>query len=262
MTAYNTSHGIHKVMIGFDLRLANGDFLFYPLYLNLETGEFTDFLASFEQTSLFDVLSDEIIGVEFSDEAHFLARRCDERYYYFDLVKNQVWDLEELSGSSLQGYTLLSDQLVCWDDTGYFWSIRLSDGAVTPLIQVSTVTFASRGYPFALYRDQALYLLDFRTGESCRLQEPEGYIIPGNQYVLSHDGSMFFMFNYKPPMDTPMDTPSILILDMNQYVFHEMTIELPDEPVQGWTTTEQNELVLVNYSFTDYYFYDLCNLSP
>lgn len=112
----------------------NGDVAdrLYPVLLDLETGELTDFLASCRLGSL-----SQICNVAFSpDHDGFLLAQEGGALYYCDLNHNTLYSLDELSGEPVKACTITGDKIICWSQGGEgdgalgdyrFWSIRLSD---------------------------------------------------------------------------------------------------------------------------------------
>lgn len=185
---------------------------YYPVLLDLETGELTDLLANCRLGSL-----SRICNAAFSPDGNgLLLAQEGGAIYYCDLESGTVYSLDELSGQPVKACTLTDDTIICWSQGSEgegvlgdyrFWSIRLSDFTRQEMPEMetgpdtSTLRFAHlagfdsqlrqgcmfSGSPYALCTDGSgqTYVLDM---EQWQLQAVEGYTLPASN--LSCTGSL------------------------------------------------------------------------
>ncbi len=103
---YDTSQGIHGVLLGFYVVFPDESVLYYPVYLDLETGAVTDFLAGFDQDVLRTLLSDEISPIAFFQDGYVLLEKAGDQLYCLNTNQNAVYELEALSDKSIQDCTI------------------------------------------------------------------------------------------------------------------------------------------------------------
>lgn len=234
------------------------------MYVDLETGELTDFLSDMEPASLHDALSKEIYTVAFFENDNFVAQRSDNCFYYFDVEKKQIYNLGEVSGKTVSNCSLLSSEVICWGEQGDFWKIDLEDMEVTSLITASQVEYVAgiqgmhgkTGSCFALYRDdyQCLCIYDFEAEECSILDEPDGWLISGDACYPSHCGRKLCMIS----SEGEDDISRYLVFDADTKSFLEIDVKHPGFSLQGLIGPNlQNEIVLISSSMRDFYFYKL-----
>lgn len=187
-------------------------YTYYPVLLDLEAGELTDFLADCRLGSL-----DRICNAAFSpDRSGLLLAQEGGAIYYCDLENATIYSLDELSGQPVKACTLTDDKIICWSQGGEgegvlgdysFWSIRLTDFKRQEMpepeseLDTSALRFAHlagfdtqlrqgcmfSGSPYALCTDGLgqTYVLDM---EGWSLRAVEGYTLPVSN--LSCAGSL------------------------------------------------------------------------
>lgn len=187
-------------------------YTYYPVLLDLETGELTDFLADCRLGSL-----SRICNAAFSPNRNgLLLAQEGGAIYYCDLESGTVYSLDELSGQPVKACTLTDDKIICWNQGGEgggvlgdysFWSISLADFTRQEVpepeteLDTSALRFAHlagfdsqlrqgcmfSGSPYALCTDGSgqTYVLDM---EQWQLQAVEGYTLPASN--LSCTGSL------------------------------------------------------------------------
>lgn len=187
-------------------------YTYYPVLLDLETGELTDFLADCRLGSL-----SRICNAAFSPNRNgLLLAQEGGAIYYCDLESGTVYSLDELSGQPVKACTLTDDKIICWNQGGEgggvlgdysFWSISLADFKRQEMPEpesepdTSALRFAHlagfdsqlrqgcmfSGSPYALCTDGSgqTYVLDM---EQWQLQAVEGYTLPASN--LSCTGSL------------------------------------------------------------------------
>lgn len=257
---YDTSQGIHRVLVGVDIAFSDGRTLHYPVYLDLEKEEAIDFLAGIDQETLCEVFSNEIYPMIMVGEGKFLLGRQNDdssySYFYLDVDKQKIVDLEKRSGKKIADAILCSDEIICWDNTGEFWSLGLDKWEITQLTYASNVVFSSGAFhsangessSFFLYRDgeQALHLYDFLTREDLIVEEPDGWKFEARAFRIWGNGRMLCM---------PGGKNTYFNLDADTGSFQP--IELPCSNAQYfhlWEKSASDELVFVSDDKTEYYF--------
>lgn len=260
---YDTSQGIHRVLVGVRLTFPDGKYVHYPVYLDLETGEVTDFLGDMDQETVFEVFSREVQTMVRVGEETFLLGRQDDNstfhYFYLDVAGQEIIDLEVLSGKEIENAVPIPDEIVCWNDAGEFWSLSLEDWSVTPLTSESHVVYQngvfhnSRGWgsSFFLYQDegQRLCLYDFLTRNGTVLAGPDGWQFDGRAYMPCGYGRMLCM-----PWQGKEDT--YLLLDADTCALHPLEVSHPGTPyLHMWEKARPDELVFMSDNHMDYYFY-------
>ena len=152
---------------------------YYPVTLDLESGELTDLLSGCRLDSL-----TRICNAAFSpDRSGMLLAQEGGAIYYCDLKSNSAYSLDGLSGQPVKACALTSDKIICWSQSGEggalgdycFWSIRLTDfkRQEMPTLQTDVDTASLR---FA-------HLAGFDS------QLRGGKMFPGSRYALCTSGS-------------------------------------------------------------------------
>lgn len=191
---------------------------YYPVLLDLYTGELTDVLAGTGAEKL------EWIGNSAISEDHTKMLLCSitkDGYtlYCADLVSKQMYSLDELSGEKADSCSLIGNTLACWSLTdGYYkaWSIDLTTLQRTELFDsafnaasaqeadagiVFMMGFDSwvhegdlyAGSAFALEVDetQNVFVIDLATGKKAPI---EGYLWTADiQRIPSPDGTKLLL---------------------------------------------------------------------
>lgn len=191
----------------------------YPVLLDLESGELTDFLAGCRLDSL-----TQICNAAFTpDRSGILLAQEGGAIYYCDLKSNVVYSLDGLSGEPVKACALTGDRIICWSQGGEgggilgdyrFWSISLSDfqrqdvPALQTDVDTSTLRFAhlagfdsqlrgGRMFPGSRYAlctsgSGQTYVLDM---EEWSLQAVEGYTLPASNLscIGSPDGQRLLL---------------------------------------------------------------------
>ena len=257
---YDTSQGIHGVLLGFYVVFPDASSLYYPVYMDLETGAVTDFLAGFDPDVLRTLLSDEISPIAFFKDGYVLLEKAGGQFYCLNTGRNAVYDLEDLSGKPIQDCTILDGEVLCWDMQGDFWSINTEDGSRTSMIQVPQVVFAegfryAKGGPgcsFFLYWDdsQTLHLYDFLTGEDMPLNVPDGWDMQDASFMAGGSGRSVLIYT------TGREENRYMILNSDTHSF--CPIPVPQSQTGKFTPvafTKRDEVVFTTDDQADYYFY-------
>ena len=190
----------------------NSVYSYYPVLLDLEKGELTDFLADCRLGSL-----SRICNAAFSpDRSGILLAQEGGAIYYCDLKSSTVYSLDELSGQPVKACTLTGYKIICWSQGGEgegvlgdyrFWSISLADfkrqemPALETELDTDSLRFAHlagfdsqlrqgkmfSGSRYALCTNGSgqTYVLDM---EEWSLRAVEGYTLPASN--LSCAGSL------------------------------------------------------------------------
>lgn len=257
---HDTSKGIHRVLLGFNIVFPDESFLHYPVYLDLETGEVTDFLAGFDQDALRTVLSDEIFPIAIFEDNYMLLQKMGGRFYCLNTNRNAVYNLEVLSGKLIQDCTLLDGEVLCWNEQGEFWSINLEDGTRSPIIQVPQVAFArgfryekgGLGCSFCLYWDDSktLHLYDFLTGEDMPMTHPDGWDMQDASFMPGDSGRSVLVYT------TGRDENIYTVLDVDTHTFCPLPVtQSQTETLTPIVFTKRDEVVFTTGDYADYYFY-------
>lgn len=260
---HDTSRGPDRILLGFNIRQPDGNFLHYPMLLNLETEELTDFLAGIEQETLKDVLSDEIHTVVTADGNSFLAQRADRKFFFFDVSENRVIDLDAVSGKQVLDCILLPDKIVCWDSSGNFWKISIDTWDTAYVLNAAHVEFVNgisgrqrqRGSSFVLYRNESneLHMFDFQTEIDTHIDVPQKLAINADSCDFSHDSRKFGML-----ISSTEDENRYIVFDADSKTFRKITVEHPEKSLlASMDFTNQNEVVLASASSTEFYYFKL-----
>ena len=153
---------------------------YYPVLLDLKSGELTDLLANCRLGSL-----SHICNAAFSpDHSGLLLAREGGAIYYCDLKTSTIYSLDELSGEPVKACTVTGDRIICWSQGGegsgvlgdyHFWSISLSN-------------FKRQEMP-ALQTDVDTGSLRFAHLAGFDSQLRQGSMFSGSCYALCTDGS-------------------------------------------------------------------------
>lgn len=191
---------------------------YYPVLLDLTTGELTDVLSGTGAEKL-----EQIVNSAISEDLTkmLLCGVAEEGYalYYADLTSGRMHSLDELSGERVDSCSLIGNTLACWSLTeGYYkgWSIDLTtlqrtelfasvfNAAVTPEADAGIVFLMGfdnwvhegdlyAGSAFALEVDEAqnVFVIDLATGQKVPI---EGYTwTTDTQRIPSPDGTKLLL---------------------------------------------------------------------
>jgi len=168
------------------------------MYLDLRTGEFTDLLSGFSSKQL----PDGAILCMDHDGHHILVRMTDGRYFLYDLLRLQIFDVSELAQGAVKAACLAGDSLICFDGEKTFHKIDLITHASEQILKdtVSAELFyglsSATNQTFALYRqeDGQLRYCDFLSMTSDPLSEPQGWAVKPDYLYPSPDGRKVFLY--------------------------------------------------------------------
>ena len=261
----NVTMGANEVLITFYCSLPDGGNLSYPMVLNVETHELTDFLQNMDAKKLFTSLSQRIKHIRFFNPDTVIVERSDGEYFCFNIVTGGVFDLKRISGLEIEDCALVQNQIVCWDLNGNYGWIDIDSLVFHPLISIGQTEFSSgiwceNGCSFVLYRanDNTIHLYDFMDCEDVILKPPNGWQLIGDRIHPSPDGRKFLL-------QTTDDKGIIQILVFNCDTQSWVVIERDnpnnsDESLIEWSAA--NEIVVTSKSRQDFYIYQLSVLSP
>lgn len=259
----NVAMGANEVLITFYCSLPDGGNLSYPMVLNVETHELTDFLQNMDAKTLFSSLSQRIKHIRFVNPDTVIVERSDGEYFYFNIVTGEVFDLKRISGLEIEDCALVQNQIVCWDLNGNYGWIDVDSLVFHPLISVGQTEFSSgiwceNGCSFVLYRanDNTIHLYDFMDCEDVILKPPNGWQLIGDRIHPSPDGRKFLL-------QTTDDKGIIQILVFNCDTQSWVVIERDnpnnsDESLIEWSAA--NEIVVTSKSRQDFYIYQFVKL--
>lgn len=194
----DTSRGAKKCLIGFFCKTHIGTLIQYPVLLDLETGELTDFLSEIEQEKLFPMLSGQIYDSAMDDENRLVIKLSDGNYYYIDPNGNCCYCLTELISQEISDCALTQNAIICWNESGDYWQIALDTIEVKQILSdVDTVFICGisegNGSSFVLYRDGGyLHSFDFNNMTdtlltnigSWEINSEDGYVSPDGRKLL------------------------------------------------------------------------------
>jgi len=252
----------------------------YPVLLNLHTGELTDILAGTDG-SLIPHIDKCAIS---PDRTKLLLRQTTQEgysLYYADLAEKRIYSVDALSGQRATACSLIGNTLACWNlADGYYtaWKIDLTTlertelfdskfNAAATLKADAGIVFMEGfdnwdrwgdmyiGSCFALEVDEAqnVSVIDLATGVKTRI---EGYIwTPNTQRTPSPDGTKLLLAGGS----SGMDFEYVGVLDFGNMTFAEFSRDNKlDEYLAYWF--DENTIVIraeVNSESmsSDYYQY-------
>ena len=108
----------------------SGDYIesYYPVLLNLRTGELTDVLAG-TGAAEFERIGNSAISEDHTKMLLCSVTKDGYSLHYVDLTSKKMHSLDELSGAKVDSCSLIENTLACWSLTdGYYkaWSIDLT----------------------------------------------------------------------------------------------------------------------------------------
>lgn len=254
----------------------------YPVLLDLHTGELTDILAGTDGSPIPYI---DKCAISPDRTKLLLGQNTEEGYflYYADLAEKEIYSVDELSGQHATACSLIGNTLACWNLTdGYYtaWKIDLTtlkstelfdsklNAVATPKIDAGIVFMEGFdswnrwgdmyiGSCFALEVDKAqnVSVIDLATGVKTRI---EGYTwTPNTQRTPSPDGTKLLLAGGSGGMDFAY----VGVLDFGNMTFAEFSRDNKlDEYLAYWF--DENTIVIcseVNSESmcSDYYQYSL-----
>lgn len=253
-------------------------YTWYPVLLNLHTGELTDILAGTDANRIPGI---DKCAISPDRTKLLLGQDTEEGYflYYADLAEKQVYSVDGLSGQHATACSLIGNTLACWNLTdGYYtaWKIDLTTLERTELFDSKCNAAATLkagivfmegfdgwnrwgdmyiGSCFALERDEAqnVYVIDLATGTKTRI---EGYTwTPNTQRTPSPDGTKLLLAGGSDGMDFGY----VGVLDFENMTFAEFSRDNKlDEYLAYWF--DENTIVICSEvdsesMCNDYYHY-------
>lgn len=254
----------------------------YPVLLNLYTGELTDILAG---TSVNRLQNIDKCAISPDQTKLLLGQDTEDGYslYYADLETKSVYSVDELSGQKATACSLIDNTLACWnltDDRYTAWKIDLTtlerselfdskqNAAATPepdagIVFLEGFDSLNRwgdmyiGSRFALEADESqnIYIIDLATGAKAIM---EGFTwTPGMQQTPSPDGTKLLLAGSSG--DT--DFEYVGVLDYSRMTFAEFSRDNPqDEYLAYWfdkNTVVISSVVTFESKCSNYYQYSL-----
>lgn len=253
---------------------------YYPVLLDLNTGQLTDVLAGTGADEL-EWIGNSAISEDFSKMLLCSIMQDGYTLHYVDLSSKQMYDLNELSGQKVDSCSLTENTLACWSLTdGYYklWSIDLITLQKTELFDsvanaadtshagiVFLMGFDSwvhegnlyTGSVFALETDEAqnVFVIDLATGQRTPI---EGYIWKSDtQKIPSPDGRKLLL------AECPdwQDYESVGVLDFENLTYTEFSRENRQNERLAYWFDEKTVVIcgeLTPESFcSDYYLYEI-----
>ena len=254
----------------------------YPVLLNLHTGELTDILSGTEANRMRGI---DKCAISPDRTKLLLGQDTEEGYslFYADLTAKQLYRVDELSGQHATACSLIENTLACWnlDDGKYTaWKIDLTtfertelfdavpNAAATPEMDCGIVFMEGFdgwnrwgdmyiGSCFALEVDmeQNVYVIDLATGAKAKI---EGYSwIPDTQRTPSPDGNKLLLAGGRDGENFTY----VGVLDFEEMTFAEFARDNSlNEHTAYWF--DQNTIVIcaevnIDSMCSDYYLYRL-----
>lgn len=190
----DTSRGAKKCLIGFFCEAYRGTVIQYPVLLDLETGELTDFLSEIVQEELFPMLSGQIYDAALADGNKLVIRLSDGNYYYFDPNSNCCYCLTELIPQEISGCTLTQGSIICWNESGDYWQIAIDTIEIKQILSGVDTVFScgisvGNGSSFILYHDSGyLHAFDFTKMRDMLLTNTGDWEVNSENGYASPDG--------------------------------------------------------------------------
>lgn len=200
---------------------------YYPVLLNLHTGELKDVLAGTGAEDLPHIAN----CATNKDQTYMLLVQDEGNLYCADLVRKKLHDVDALSGEHAEKCSLIGDILACWrlENGGYYkgWSINLKTLERRELFQgmrdVMPIEEPLDGFEFIegfdtarhsgnmyagtgfalLVEEGQVYVMDLRDGSSVPI---EGFTWPEGEYdhiqrQPSPDGKKLLLYGWTPGGD-------------------------------------------------------------
>jgi len=214
----------------------------YPVLLDLHTGELTDLLAGTEAKRMRGI---DNVAICPDHSGLLLGQNREDGYflYYADLISGQLYSLDGVSGEHVDACSLTDNALICWslrDGSYYVWKFALStwertellgpviNAAATPekdagIVFLEGFNDINRwgdmyiGSCFALEVDeaQAVFVIDLETGERAPI---EGFMWTNQvQRTPSPDGKKLLLAGMAHS-GTTFDHIGVLDFGNKQYV--------------------------------------------
>lgn len=256
---------------------------FYPVLIDLETGELTDILAGTGAEALSDVANAAIS----KDLSKMLLVQGDGTLYYADLAAKKLYSVNELSGEATDACSLIDDTLACWTmEHGRYraWTIDLTtferrelfdampnaastewfDPGIEFMTGFDTMIHWGNMYAgsyFALEVDENrnVYVIDLKTGERTQV---EGFFWPSDQYpdiqlLASPDGKKLLLAGGH----SGTNFQYIGVLDFESRIYAEFSRDNGNdvhEFLAYWFTNDQIIIKAdAGEAVCDYYIYSL-----
>ena len=137
-----------QVLLTFPSQTGEPAATWYPVLLDLATGELTDILAGTQASNLLHI---ENAAISPDGRAVVMQQHLPDGYklFYADLDTHTLYDLDELSGQRTDACVLLENALVCWQKKGDHFQIWKLDRTAFQRMEVLENGFDSGATPQA-----------------------------------------------------------------------------------------------------------------
>lgn len=262
----------------------SGDYIesYYPVLLNLRTGELTDVLAGTGAERL-EWIGNSAISEDLTKMLLCSITKDGYSLHYVDLTSNKMHSLEELSGEKVESCSLIGNKLACWSLTdGYYkaWSIDLTtlqrtelfapvfNAAATPEADAGIMFMMGfdnwvhegnmyAGSIFALEVDEAqnVFVIDLATGQKVPIA---GCIwTPDTQKIPSPDGTKLLLAEAPDGQEYKY----VGVLDFDNLTFTEFSRENGQNEYLAYWFDENTVVICGELSpesmCSDYYLYQI-----
>ena len=262
----------------------SGDYIesYYPVLLNLRTGELTDILAGTGAERL-EWIGNSAISDDLTKILLCSVTKDGYSLHYVDLTSKKMHSLDELSGEKVDSCSLIGNTLACWSlRDGYYkaWSIDLTtlqrtelfdsvfNAAATPEADAGIVFMMGfdswvhegnmyAGSIFALEVDEAqnVFVIDLATGQKAPIA---GYTWTSDtQRIPSQDGMKLLL------AECPdwQDYEYVGVLDFENLTFTEFSRENRKNEYLAYWFDENTVVICGELSpeslCSDYYLYQI-----
>ena len=253
----------NNVLITFHCLLHDGNNLFYPMLLNVETHELTDILQNNNVDIMCASLSKPIQHARLIDPKKLIVKRVDGQFIYIDATNGIVCNLESICQNEIEDCAIVHDKIVCWDSNGNLGWINIDDSDFHPILSNSQLIFASgiwchNGCSFIVYNtdDSRIHLYDLQSNEDIILDPIEGWKLDGDRMFPGPDGRKFFI-----EKTDQTGTIQILVFNCDTKTWLEIKRDNPNDVSESlvmWAS--DNEIVVSSLSQQDFYIYQLGHL--
>lgn len=158
------------------LPVGDGTYYNYPVFLNVSTGEFTDAFQGLDVTPFATSPYTVIFG---QGQVVVQTREENPKYYLYDTADAAVYSLDELTGSTISGCSVLpeTEELLCWDNSGNLFRISQGGTVCTQELAGAEILYAegfngqTTGSSFVILREDGQRICyDAATGERFALE--------------------------------------------------------------------------------------------
>ncbi len=233
---------------------------FHLMCLDLNTGDLTDCYAPLSEENREFACLHRVYDITFLNSDSFVIKGgSSDDYCYVDLAQDIVFSLDALVGEHLAWFSIVGDDIVCWNSKNDFWFI---DTAMQTASEFADLRRSAEAYStFALYEDDedVGHIFDYVTQTDTAIAMPEGWEFSTSVMNCSEDGRRFCFYKSEE------DCAKYLFCDLDLMEFVELVITNvdPADIEKAWCTDWTENGYFVIYACThkdtayDVYVYDI-----